>query len=291
MTCASCVNRVERKLGKLDGVEASVNLPLESAHVTVPAGITDQQIMATVNATGYKATAPPVPPRAARTAEADREHAGATSPAARKLTWRPARDTGTRRTQLRPRLILAAVLTVPVFLISMVPALQFPNWGWVAGLWPCRWSAGRPGPSTAPPPSTPATLRPPWTPSSPSASPPRTFFSVWQLVADPRMTEHPGMEGMERPAACTSKSPRWSPPSCCWAGSSKPTPNGRPATPSRPCWTSAPRTPPSCATAPSTRSPPSSSRVGDVVVVRPGEKIATDGVVDRRQLRRRRLPA
>ena len=61
MTCASCVNRVEKKLGKLDGVEASVNLPLESAHVTVPAGITDQQIVDTVNATGYKATVRPPP--------------------------------------------------------------------------------------------------------------------------------------------------------------------------------------------------------------------------------------
>ena len=59
MTCASCVNRVERKLGKLDGVEASVNLPLESAHITVPAGISDQQIVDTVNATGYKATLRP----------------------------------------------------------------------------------------------------------------------------------------------------------------------------------------------------------------------------------------
>ena len=55
MTCASCVNRVERKLGKLDGVEATVNLPLESAHVTVPAEITDEQITATVAAAGYKA--------------------------------------------------------------------------------------------------------------------------------------------------------------------------------------------------------------------------------------------
>ncbi|MCU1517408.1 MAG: carbonate dehydratase, partial [Pseudarthrobacter sp.] len=55
MTCASCVNRVERKLGKLDGVEASVNLPLESAHVTVPAGITDGQILETVKAAGYTA--------------------------------------------------------------------------------------------------------------------------------------------------------------------------------------------------------------------------------------------
>jgi len=54
MTCASCVNRVEKKLGKLDGVQATVNLPLESAHVTVPAGITDEQLINTVNAAGYK---------------------------------------------------------------------------------------------------------------------------------------------------------------------------------------------------------------------------------------------
>ena len=56
MTCASCVGRVERKLGKLDGVTATVNLPLESARVTVPAAITDTQITATVEAAGYKAT-------------------------------------------------------------------------------------------------------------------------------------------------------------------------------------------------------------------------------------------
>ena len=59
MTCASCVNRVEKKLGKLDGVEATVNLPLESAHVKVPAGFTDEQITATVAAAGYKATVRP----------------------------------------------------------------------------------------------------------------------------------------------------------------------------------------------------------------------------------------
>ena len=55
MTCASCVNRVERKLGKLDGVQATVNLPLESARVTVPAEITDEQLTAAVAAAGYKA--------------------------------------------------------------------------------------------------------------------------------------------------------------------------------------------------------------------------------------------
>ncbi|MGY2747761.1 copper chaperone CopZ [Arthrobacter sp. UYCu723] len=55
MTCASCVARVERKLGKLDGVKASVNLPLESAQLTVPDSISDQQIIDTVTATGYSA--------------------------------------------------------------------------------------------------------------------------------------------------------------------------------------------------------------------------------------------
>jgi len=55
MTCASCVNRVERKLGKLEGVQASVNLPLESAQVTVPENVSDQQLLDTVKATGYRA--------------------------------------------------------------------------------------------------------------------------------------------------------------------------------------------------------------------------------------------
>ena len=61
MTCASCVNRVEKKLGKLEGVQALVNLPLESAHVTVPEGITDEQLTATVEAAGYKAKIRAVP--------------------------------------------------------------------------------------------------------------------------------------------------------------------------------------------------------------------------------------
>lgn len=56
MTCASCVSRVERKLGKLEGVSATVNLPLETAQVTVQGNIADQQILDTVQATGYTAT-------------------------------------------------------------------------------------------------------------------------------------------------------------------------------------------------------------------------------------------
>ncbi|MGO1235270.1 cation transporter, partial [Microbacterium gubbeenense] len=55
MTCASCVGRVERKLGKIEGVEALVNLPLESARVTVPHGISDEQLISTVESAGYQA--------------------------------------------------------------------------------------------------------------------------------------------------------------------------------------------------------------------------------------------
>ncbi|TLM83926.1 copper-translocating P-type ATPase [Pseudarthrobacter sp. NamE2] len=176
MTCASCVNRVEKKLGKLAGVAASVNLPLESAYVTVPDGITDDQLVDTVNAAGYKATvrAPQPPAEAGSLEEAD-AHAAA---------------------RLRPRLMVAAVLTVPVFLISMLPGFQFPNWGWVAAAlslpvvtwaaWPFHRAAAVNARHLA---STMDTLV-----SLGVAA--AYLFSAWQLAADPRMTEHPGMEGM-----------------------------------------------------------------------------------------------
>ena len=121
MTCASCVGRVERKLGKLAGVTATVNLPLESAHVTVPAVITDAQITATIEAAGYKAKV-----RAAKPAAGIRTGHGKTNI--------PGTSAVHPASQLRPRLIVAALLTLPVFLISMIPALQFANWGWTAGV-------------------------------------------------------------------------------------------------------------------------------------------------------------
>ncbi|MDP9988371.1 cation transport ATPase [Arthrobacter oryzae] len=137
MTCSSCVGRVERKLGKIDGVEALVNLPLESAQVTVPANVTDEQITATVAAVGYKATvrraAYPVGTIGTMPDPAPAGPAG--SIPAPPADGPPSHPAG----KLRPRLIVAAILTVPVFLVSMVPALQFPNWvGWWA-CWPCRW--------------------------------------------------------------------------------------------------------------------------------------------------------
>jgi Cu+-exporting ATPase len=169
MTCASCVSRVEKKLGKLEGVQAMVNLPLESAHVTVPAKITDQELVDTVNAAGYKATVrQPVP-------------AAEAAP-------------GT----LRPRLVLAALFTVPVFLISMVPAFQFPQWGWAAAVlalpvvtwaaWPFHRAAAINARHFA---STMDTLV-----SIGVAA--AYLFSAWQLFSDPLMTQHPGMEEMEQ---------------------------------------------------------------------------------------------
>lgn len=177
MTCASCVNRVEKKLGKLDGVQASVNLPLESARVTVPADITDQQLLDTVNAAGYGARIHTVPVSGA----ASGTGTPADLPAAK----------------FRPRLILAAILTLPVFVVSMVPGAQFPHWGWVAALlalpvvtwaaWPFHRAAAVNARHLA---STMDTL----VSIGVTAA---YLFSAWQLLLDPRMTEHPGMEGME----------------------------------------------------------------------------------------------
>ncbi|WP_281445195.1 heavy metal translocating P-type ATPase, partial [Paenarthrobacter nicotinovorans] len=206
MTCASCVNRVERKLGKLEGVEASVNLPLESAHVTVPATVTDQQIVDTVNATGYKATlrqapAPHTRPAASDTAnspghEHHNHHHDAEPMHDEHSGHENHMDHGPSASTLRPRLILAAVLTVPVFAISMIPALQFANWGWVVGAlalpvvswaaWPFHRAAAINARHLA---STMDTLV--------SIGVIAAYvYSAWQLFADPRMTEHPGMESM-----------------------------------------------------------------------------------------------
>ncbi len=202
MTCASCVNRVEKKLGKLEGVEASVNLPLESAHVKVPAGITDEQIVNTVNAAGYKAKVRRTNTRSGagdmrqhaskRRMSEHAEHVSDTAPVHENHIAH-----GGTASQLRPRLILAAVLTVPVFLISMVPAFQFAHWGWVAAAlalpvvtwaaWPFHRAAAINARHLA---STMDTLVSIGVIAA-------YLFSAWQLFSSPRMTEHPGMEGME----------------------------------------------------------------------------------------------
>lgn len=111
MTCASCVGRVERKLRKIPGVDPAVNLPLESARVIVPADITDEQIIETVNNAGYTASL--------KTKGHKTESEETTNARSGGLGW---------------RIVVALLLSVPIFLISMFPTFQFPHWGWVLAL-------------------------------------------------------------------------------------------------------------------------------------------------------------
>lgn len=111
MTCASCVGRVERKLRKIPGVDPAVNLPLESARVIVPADITDEQILETVNNAGYTASL--------KTEVRDAVSEERTNARSGGLGW---------------RIVVALLLGVPIFLISMFPTFQFPHWGWVLAL-------------------------------------------------------------------------------------------------------------------------------------------------------------
>lgn len=122
MTCASCVNRIERKLGKLPGVSATVNLPLEHAKVHVPAELSTEQILQTIEQAGFGASLSR-PETTEPTAPQDPALALPTTPD------EVARESAAKA--LFSRLIGAAVLTVPVFAISMFHQLQFPNWGWV----------------------------------------------------------------------------------------------------------------------------------------------------------------
>ncbi len=109
MTCASCASRIERRLNKLDGVSATVNYATEKASVDYHAdAVAPDQLVAAVEAAGYSAVLPAA-------ASADE----------------PAPD-GDESRPLRLRLIASALLSVPVLLISMIPALQFDHWQWLA---------------------------------------------------------------------------------------------------------------------------------------------------------------
>ncbi|MCW2837758.1 MAG: carbonate dehydratase, partial [Marmoricola sp.] len=110
MTCASCANRIERKLNKVPGVSATVNYATEKARVSYQDGVGPDDLIRVVEAAGYGATVPapsPAPDQAALAAPD------------------PARS-------LRQRLVVSAVLTVPVVAMAMVPALQFTNWQWLS---------------------------------------------------------------------------------------------------------------------------------------------------------------
>lgn len=122
MTCAACVARVEKALNAVDGVTASVSLATERARVQAPAGLDDDALVQVVRAAGYDA----VPASAAPADDAD---AAARVAAA-----------------LRLRLIWAVALSVPVLAVSMIPPLQFPGWQWASlvlatpVVWWCGWA-------------------------------------------------------------------------------------------------------------------------------------------------------
>ncbi|MEU8399755.1 heavy metal translocating P-type ATPase [Nonomuraea sp. NPDC048892] len=109
MTCASCANRIERKLNKMDGVTATVNYATEKAKVTFPEGVDPRLLVEEVEKAGYTA-ALPAPPKAETGEEEPQDE------------LRP----------LRQRLITSVVLAVPVVAMAMIPLLQFTNWQWLS---------------------------------------------------------------------------------------------------------------------------------------------------------------
>ncbi|WP_432927940.1 heavy metal translocating P-type ATPase [Microbispora sp. CA-135349] len=109
MTCASCANRIERKLNKLEGVTASVNYATEKAKVSFPVDLDPQALVAEVEKAGYTATLP-APPKPEQTAG---EPADELAP-------------------LRTRLFVSVALAVPVIALAMVPTLQFTYWQWLS---------------------------------------------------------------------------------------------------------------------------------------------------------------
>ncbi|CDO05555.1 heavy metal translocating P-type ATPase [Mycolicibacterium cosmeticum] len=141
MTCASCAARIEKRLNRIDGVHATVNFATEQARVDFPDTVSPDDLVAAVAATGYTATLPTPEPAPEPTASPEPERDDADG-------W-------------RQRVLVSAALSVPVVALSMIPALQFTNWQWLAftlaspvvvwGAWPfhrAAWTNLRHGAAT-----------------------------------------------------------------------------------------------------------------------------------------------
>ncbi|MEO9140419.1 MAG: heavy metal translocating P-type ATPase [Jatrophihabitans sp.] len=115
MTCASCANRIERKLNKVPGVTASVNYATEKARVSFGDGVSTDDLIAVVEAAGYGASLPKPPPTSGD-----------------PVAVSPGDDTEDEVQALRRRVIVSALLAVPVIAMAMIPALQFTNWQWIS---------------------------------------------------------------------------------------------------------------------------------------------------------------
>jgi Cu+-exporting ATPase len=140
MTCASCANRIERKLNKVPGVEATVNYATEKARIRASSELTADELISVVEAAGYSASLP-LPAISGEEAQAS--------------------ITDSETNQLRRRLLISAALSIPVAVLSMIPVLQFTNWQWLAltlaapvaiwGAWPfhrAAWINARHGAAT-----------------------------------------------------------------------------------------------------------------------------------------------
>jgi len=112
MTCSSCAMRIEKKLNRMAGVQATVNYATEKAHVVLPEGVSVDDAIAVVEATGYHVTPPPAPNRATEDIN-------------------EGRDTQ-EIADLRQRLIISTILAIPVVILAMVPPLQFTYWQWAS---------------------------------------------------------------------------------------------------------------------------------------------------------------
>ncbi|CAA9415153.1 MAG: Lead, cadmium, zinc and mercury transporting ATPase; Copper-translocating P-type ATPase [uncultured Quadrisphaera sp.] len=153
MTCASCAARIEKRLNRLDGVTATVNYATEKARVTSTGGVTSDDLVAAVQKAGYTARLPEPPRPAEPSGGPAGEPAGA-----------PARASAGEPDPvraLRQRLVVSAVLAAPVIAMAMVPALQVTNWQWLSltlaapvvvwGAWPfhrAAWANLRHGTAT-----------------------------------------------------------------------------------------------------------------------------------------------
>jgi Cu+-exporting ATPase len=144
MTCASCAARIAKRLNRIDGVEASVNFATEHASVTVQDGVAVDDLIAQVEAIGYTARVPAARDAAAAGGAAGGD--GGDDPEVRSL---------------RTRLVVSALLGGPVLVLSMVNTFQFTNWQWLAfamaspivlwGAWPfhrAAWANLRHGAAT-----------------------------------------------------------------------------------------------------------------------------------------------
>ena len=113
MTCASCAARIEKKLNKVEGVNASVNFATEKAHVEYAGDVSPEQLVAAIKQAGYAAELP-----APKTSIADGEAASLVE-----------QDS---TASVRQRMLVSLVLTAPVMAMAMIPALQFTNWQWLS---------------------------------------------------------------------------------------------------------------------------------------------------------------